>query len=61
MSGHRINYFIKKNISSNNFKLDSRNIKQKNNYNLINKRINNYINSYNERILFVTKVNKAIN
>ena len=57
----KINYFIKKNISSDNFKIGSGNRKYKNNYNAINKKINNFINSYNERNLFVMPVNKAIN
>ena len=57
----KINYFIKKNISSDNFKIGSGNRKYKNNYIAINKKINNFINSYNERNLFVMPVNKAIN
>ena len=57
----KINYFIKKNISSDNFKIGLRNQKHKNNYNTINKRVSNFINGYNQRKLFVMPVNKAIN
>ena len=57
----KINYFIKKNISSDNFKMGLRSSKYKNNYNIINKRIDNFINGYNERKFFVMPVNKAIN
>ena len=38
-----------------------RSSKYKNNYNIINKRIDNFINGYNERKFFVMPVNKAIN
>ena len=57
----KINYFIKKNISSDNFKKVSRNSKYRHNYNVINKRVNNIINAYNEKKLCVMPVNKAIN
>ena len=52
-----INYFIKKNISSGNFR---RNSKNKNKYNAINVRINNFINAYNDKKNNIMPVNKAI-
>ena len=57
----KINYFIKKNISSDNFKMLSKNSKYKNNNNAINKRVDNFINGYNEKKFSVMPVNKAIN
>ena len=51
-----INYFIKKNISSGNFR---RNSKNKNKYNAINVRINNFINAYNDKKNDIMPVNKA--
>ena len=56
----KINYFIKKNISSDNFQRTINKKNNKINYNAINIRIQNYINSYKEKQLSVMPVNKAI-
>ena len=54
----KINYFIKKNISSDNF---MRKEKKKNNKNIINNKLINFINAYNEKKHFIMPVNDAIN
>ena len=56
----KINYFIKKNISSDGFQRTINKKNNKINYNAINIRIQNYINSYKEKQLSVMPVNKAI-
>ena len=53
----KINYFIKKNISSDNFKGYSTN---KNKFNVINREINNFINSYREKNKVIMPANEAI-
>ena len=57
----KINYFIKKNISSDNFRRNSKKKYNKINCNDINIRINNFINTYNDKKHFVLPVNHAIN
>ena len=52
----KINYFIKKNISSDNFKGYST---TKNKYNAINRKINNFINSYKAKSNVIMPANEA--
>ena len=55
------NYFIKKNISYDNFRNNFEKKRNKINYNAVNIRINNFINAYNEKKHFVMPVNDVIN
>ena len=56
----KINYFIKKNISTDNYIRNTKK-KNKNIYNVINIRNNNFINGYKEKKHFVMPANEAIN
>ena len=56
----KINYFIKKNISTDNFKRNSK-MKNKNIYNGVNIRINNFIKGHKDKKHFVMPVNEVVN
>ena len=57
----KINYFIKKNISSDNFRRNPKKKNNKINYNSINIKITNFINKFKERKHIIMPVNEAIN
>ena len=55
------NYFIKKNISSDNFRRYTKRKNDKINFNTLNIGINNFVNKYNDRKNFIMPANEAIN